>query len=429
MLLSIHLIGNVPFLSSRFLSILKGRNIQGSYAIPCAQGGIFATQPNGIQDERVSLEQPSAMQRRLSSQAQSGSKAVCVALPIGQKPIKMQADKPSDFLDILQNSSIAWINFTVSDLEKEGTEVAAKLGFSDTIVSALMKGFYSNYEDRDVELGLMVPALRIMGLEIKTYNLIILIRRNLILTIHNEGVTRFIQFSRYADTFLRKLPESMPPEDKLTNMLVRILDENNNRNFEQLREIQDQGDKMSEYLSDPKAPREKLGRNIYEMKHALIEYLNSMWRTNDVLNSLRYGDADVITDNPKVLAKIGLLIEDVNRQISLAEHMSDVLASGLEVLQSIYNNQLQMLNNRMTLAVAWLTILGTAVLVPNTLATIVSSYAGMDAPLALWYSLVLIMATVNATFLAFWWVKRRGIIPPSDSDLDSLGHSEGSQEK
>lgn len=347
-----------------------------------------------------------------------------MALPSGQKPVKLQGSNPSEFLSLLQSSSIAWINFAVTDLEKEGTDVAAKLGFSDTIVSSLLKGFYSNYEDREVELGLMVPAVRIHGLEIRTYNLIVLIRRNLILTLHNEGVTRFIQFSRYADTFLRKLPENMAPEDKLTNMLVRILDENNNRNFEQLREIQDQGDKMSEYLSDPKSPREKIGRNIYEMKHALIEYLNSMWRTNDVLNSLRYGDADVITDNAKVLTKVGLLIEDVNRQISLAEHMSDVLASGLEVLQSIYNNQLQMLNNRMTLAVAWLTILGTAVLVPNTLATVVASYGGMDAHLALWYTLVLAIATINATLLAYWWVKRRVILPRTGIEVDSLDHQE-----
>lgn len=347
-------------------------------------------------------------------------KAVCVALPIGQKPLKVYGDNPSEFRDIVQSSTIAWINFAVTDLEKDGTEIAVKLGFSDTLVSALLKGFYSNYEDRDVELGLMIPAVRIHGLDIKTFNLIILIRKNLILTMHDEAVTRFIQFSRYADTYLRKLPDSMPPEDKLTNMLVRILDENNNRNFEQLREIQDQGDRMSEVLSDPKSPREKIGRNIYEMKHALIEYLNSMWRTNDVLNSLRYGDADIITDNSKVLTKVGLLIEDVNRQISLAEHMSDVLASGLEVLQTIYNNQLQTLNNRMTLAVAWLTILGTALLVPNTIATFFGSIQGLDEKTLLWYTIITILATVNATVLAFWWVGKKVIMPRTAADTRVL---------
>ncbi len=367
---------------------------------------------------------PSGTDPAASTNAQSqqmvAPKAVCVALAPGQKPVKVYGESLSEFREVVQSCNVAWINFAVADLEKDGTEIAAKLGFSDTMVSSLLKGFYSNYEDREVELGLMIPAVRIHGLEIKSYNLIVLIRKNLILTMHNEVVTRFIQFSRYADTYLRKLPDNMAPEDKLTNMLVRILDENNNRNFEQLREIQDQGDKMSEILSDPKAPRERIGRNIYEMKHALIEYLNSMWRTNDVLNSLRYGDADVITDNPKILTKIGLLIEDVNRQISLAEHMSDVLASGLEVLQTIYNNQLQTLNNRMTLAVAWLTILGTALLVPNTIATYFGSINGLDPKVFLWYTIVIVLATINATVLAWWWVGKKVIMPRTAADTEIL---------
>ncbi|MGD1061181.1 MAG: CorA family divalent cation transporter, partial [Methanomassiliicoccales archaeon] len=303
---------------------------------------------------------------------------------------------------------------------QEGTEIAAKLGFSDTMVSTLLKGYYSNYEDRDVELGVLVPAVRITGLEVIRFNLIILIRKGLILTMHNEEVTRFVQFSRYADVFMRKLPESMPNDDKLTNMLVRLLDENNNRNFEQLRGIEEQADEMSKELADPKSPRELLGRRIYEMKHTLIAYLGNLWATLDVLNSLRYGDADILSDNPKVLAKITLLTEDVNRQISLSEHTSEVLASGLEVLQSLYNNQLQTLNNRMTLAVTWLTILGTAVLVPNTLATYVSSLGGMSDSLIFWYTTVMILATLNATALAWWWVKNRIILPKSGADTEAL---------
>ena len=43
---------------------------------------------------------------------------------------------------------------------------------------------------------------------------------------------------------------------------------------------------------------------------------------------------------------VALLGEDVQRHIQLSEHMSEVLSSGLEVTQSIYNNQLQAINNR-----------------------------------------------------------------------------------
>lgn len=333
-------------------------------------------------------------------------------------------DKPSDFLLILRDSSMAWVNFALKDLEKEGPDIAAQLGFSDSLVPALTKGYYSNYEDRDVELGIMVPAVKIVGLDVKSFNLIILIRKNMILSMHSVEVTRVVQLTRYADSYFRKFPDNMSVEDRLSNLLVRILDENNNRNFEQLREIEEQADWMSKRLADPATPRAEMGGQIYEMKHALISYLNTLWRTLDVLNSLRHGDADVITDNMKVLGKIGLLIDDVNRQISTAEHTSDVVASGLEVLQSLYNNQLQTLNNRMTLAVAWLTILGTALLVPNTIATFFGSIQGLDGKTLVWYTVVTVVATINATMLAYWWVQKKVIMPRGAADTAALAQQE-----
>jgi magnesium transporter len=107
------------------------------------------------------------------------------------------------------------------------------------------------------------------------------------------------------------------------------------------------------------------------------------------------------------------LVEDLNRQISLSEHMSEVLASGLEVLQALYNNQLQILNNRMALTITWLTVLGTAVLVPNTLATIFGFVFNLEERWLIWTLSVLTFATVGSTFLAYWWVKRWVQLPKS----------------
>ncbi len=333
-------------------------------------------------------------------------RAVGVTLPLGTKPSKIQGTNPSEFLTIVQNSTLTWINFTVKDMQREGAEIAAAFGFTDSLLPTLLSGYYANFEDRDYELGIMLPAVRIVKVDLSVFPLIILVRKSLIVTIHSEDVHRLINFQRYADVYTRKLPESMPPEDKLTLLLFRIIDENNSRNFEQLREIEEEADRLSETLVDTKTQRTLLGRNIYELKHTLITYLNTLWRTLDVVNSLRYGDADLITDNQKVLGKMGMLVEDVNQQISLSEHMSEVLASGLEVLQSIYNNQLQMLNNRMALAMTWLTILGTAVLVPNTLAT-VGGMVKLEGPTLTWYIIIMILATLEATVFAWWWVKKR----------------------
>lgn len=346
-----------------------------------------------------------------SSCGPKDARAICVSLPHKGKPVRVYGNSPSEFISTLQASSLAWVNFMVDDLQKDGTEIAVKLGFSDSLVPTLLKGYHAAFEDRETEIGIMVPAVKISKLDIQSHPLLILVRKDLIVTIHSGAIERLIQFSRYADTFMRKLPDTLDLPDRLTLMLARILDENNSHNFEHLREIEEQADDMGVLMLDPKTQRLEIGKQIYELKHALITYLNALWRTLDVLHSLRFGDAQLVSDSPKVLAQIGLLVEDVNRQIALSEHMSEVFASGLEVLQALYNNQLQVLNNRMALTITWLTVLGTAVLVPNTLATVFGSMAGLETNWLIWYTAILFLSTANATVLAYWWVKRKVQLP------------------
>jgi magnesium transporter len=74
-------------------------------------------------------------------------------------------------------------------------------------------------------------------------------------------------------------------------------------------------------------------------------------------------------------------------------------------MQSIYNNQLQNLNNRFALVTAYLTVLGTAFLVPNTIATIAGSGVMRGTMAAQWwYVPLLIGSTVIATLVSFLWV-------------------------
>jgi magnesium transporter len=342
-------------------------------------------------------------------------KAVCVALPHGGKPVKIHSRSPAELISTLRNSDISWVDFTVSDMEKEASDVAIKLGFSSSMVPVVLKGYYAALEDMNTEMGIMVPAVKVSGFSIRSFPLLILVRKDLIVTIHPPEVERLVQWSRYADSFIRKLPADMSQENKLTMMLVRILDENNSHNFEHLRDIEEQADSMSKMLADPKSPRMEIGNQIYQMKHTLITYLNTLWRTLDVLHSLRYGDAELVSEDPKMLSQLQLLVEDVNRQIGLSEHMSEVLASGLEVLQALYNNQLQILNNRMALTMTWLTILGTAVLVPNTLATIFGFVfnEALTREWLIWTLTVMTFATIGATYLAYWWVRRWAKLPTS----------------
>jgi len=340
------------------------------------------------------------------------AKAFCASLLRDGTTIKQAGRRPTDFAKLIAWSSVSWADFVVDDVVKEAEDIARSLEFSRSLIANIMNGRISGYEDYDDELGILVPAVTVEGFDVTINPLLILIKSNLVVTIHSGKVVRFERLRRYAETMMRKIPVDASQQDKVTHALIRIIDENNGRNFDHLREIESQGDKLSQSLIDVNTPREMLGPKIYDMKHALLTYLNSLWATVDVINALRYGDAELLTDDPRLLARIGALSADVNNQISLAEHLSEVLASGLEVLQSIYNNQLQILNNKMAMVTAYLAVIGTAVLVPNTLATILSNPAfNMGPQDAGWYTWLLLGSTVIATLISFWWVQKKGWLP------------------
>jgi len=329
---------------------------------------------------------------------------------------KGDAEPAKGFLEMLGGATIGWVDYYVTeaiDFEKEALTAATQLGFSYQLVSYLTSQALSTYQDFDTEMGMKIPTIQVTQLEVEPYPLLLLLRKNFILTIHPLSVDRrFVRLRRYSETILKKIPVDANAQDKLTMLLMRLVDENNDWNFEHLREIEERGDELNKLMTDYSAPRAELAPKIYQMKHALIIYLNALWDAIHVIHNLRYGDAELITDDPKLLDKLSILAEDVNRQIGLGEHMSEVLASGLEVLQSIYNNQLQVLNNRLALLMTYLTIIGTAVLIPNTLATMLSNPVFVLSPKdQIWYWPLMIGATAIGTFLTYWWVKRQGWIP------------------
>lgn len=336
----------------------------------------------------------------------------CCGISASGTAFQKEGQLSPEFLTATKDCAIVWIDTPVADVKGQAGSLAAALGFDPSLVSVLLEGYSAAYEDRTTELGLMLPAIRIEKFQVEPSPLIILLRKNLIFTIHSTETKRLERLIKYAGTFMRKIPADLPIEDKITMVLIRIIDQNNEKNFEHLRYLEEQGDELNRLLMDPQTPRTRIAPEIYEMKHGLISYLNTMWATRDVLESLRYGDAEVVTDNERLLERIGILSQEVQGQIGLAEHLSEVLASGLEVLQSIYNNQLQILNNRLALVMTFLTIVGTAVLVPNTLATILGNSAfGMVRRDLWWYIPLLVGSTVLSTWLAWWWVKSRGWLP------------------
>jgi magnesium transporter len=125
------------------------------------------------------------------------------------------------------------------------------------------------------------------------------------------------------------------------------------------------------------------------------------------------------------------MVEQVKSQIGLSEHMSEVLASGIEATQAIYNNQLTVANNQLTISnnqltilnnrlaklAAYLTIIGTALLIPNTIATILGNAVWVYGPqhLPIYLTIMLGTTLTGSTFMWFW-IRKKGLLPPIDKE-------------
>ena len=365
---------------------------------------------NKTRDKMKARQEAETKTESSSNQFNNVSPTFCVAMLKNGSTVKIEG-KAEEFLQTIKDADFAWINVQVDDLKEDGSKIASMLGFTPAIIHELVEQRFSGYDDHTAELGLLLPAVKVRELEVEINKLIILMKNNLIVTIHGEHVTRLVKFARYAVTFFKKVPKNLDDVDKISLVLIRILDENNEKNFDGIRAIQEQGEQISKYLIETTGFRQQLGTDIYKMKHALITYLEALWASLDVIHYLRYGDAELITDDPIILQKVGMLSTDLTRQISISEQMSTVLASGLEVLQSIYNNQLQMLNNRLALVVVWLTVLGTVVLVPNTLATIFSIGTFSEKIGETSIIWIIVASTITSGIMAYWYGKRLLIGP------------------
>lgn len=337
----------------------------------------------------------------------------CVGMFPSGKTFKQDAESPAPFLDVMNRSVVAWVDYITDDPARDIPAVAAQMGFSEAFIASLSGDPQLNYQDFDDAMWMRFPSIQIRGTNVTAHPLVVLIRKNFVFTVHVSLVDkRFIRLRRYSDTILKKIPIDGLPEDKLTILVARIIDANNDSNARHLRVIEELGDDLNQTMMDPSTDRSRIGPKIYEMKHALIVYMNALWETIDVLHALRAGDAELITNDETLLNMISVMIDEIKGQIGLAEHMSDVLASGLEVMQSIYNNQLQTTNNKLAMVVAYLTIIGTALLVPNTIATMLGDAVfNIGPPDMIWYAPLMFFGTIGAAVLSWWWVKKIGLLP------------------
>ena len=147
------------------------------------------------------------------------------------------------------------------------------------------------------------------------------------------------------------------------------------------------------------------------MKRSLLSFLNAVWATHDTVRNLKYGDPDMLTDDDDILEKFEVILATLDRQIQMAENVMEVISTGITVIQTESTNQL-------TKLIVWLTVAATAVLVPNTLATIFG-IPGLELSYV-WVIPVLIFATALSSIITFRWTKQYRILPFGSSRLKRI---------
>jgi magnesium transporter len=64
------------------------------------------------------------------------------------------------------------------------------------------------------------------------------------------------------------------------------------------------------------------------------------------------------------------------------------------------------------MVVAYLTIIGTALLIPNTIATMLGDAVFNIGPEDMvWYAPLMFFGTVGGVVVSWWWVKKVGLLP------------------
>ncbi len=107
-----------------------------------------------------------------------------------------------DFFPLIEQASIAWVDVKVEDFEKEILEAGLKFGYSDLMIKQLLTRlgdgtrFLGSYEDYNNQMGLLLPAINVRGADITIYPVIILLKRNLLMTIRSNQTHVFRNLHR-----------------------------------------------------------------------------------------------------------------------------------------------------------------------------------------------------------------------------------------
>ncbi|SHO46183.1 putative CorA-like Mg2+ transporter protein [Nitrosotalea sinensis] len=325
-------------------------------------------------------------------------KAISVAGMQEGVPFKKPAVELDELPAITSSGHLTWIECVVDNIIEETPKILNKLSISMD-PSVLLSGYVSSYEDRGDMLGLMIPFVVPGNNTTLTAPILIFMKKDLIVTIHDDYGGKIARLYNYAPTVLRKLPKEADSwADRQTILLARIIDEISEANFSILRLIVERAEQFEIDLAGSRQVTRDISLELSSMKTSLLTFLNAIWASYDTVHNLKYGDADLVSDDEVILAKFEVILGRLDRQIQMSENVMQMVATGANVVQTE-------VTNKVTILIIWWTVAGTAELVPNTIATVFGLYPNHET--VFWPIVATVVGSAAvATAVAYFYVRK-----------------------
>jgi len=326
-------------------------------------------------------------------------------------PYKKESIQLEEAAQTLSIGNLTWIECVVDDIVTEAPKILEKLDIKMD-PKVLLSGYVSAYEDIGDTLGIMLPFIVTGDSRTQTSPVLIFMKKDLIVTIHDDYGGKITKLYNYSTSLMRKLPKE--PEhwaDRQTILLFRLMDEVRETNFSSLRTIVEQAEQLEIDLAGPRQVERDVGFEISNMKRSLLPFLNAVWATHDTVRNVKFGDPDMLTDDDDILEKFEVILGRLDRQIQMAENVMDIISTGVTIIQTETSNKL-------TKLIVWLTVVATAVLVPNTVATI---FGIPDLHISWsWIAPILIISTLISAIVTYRWTKQFSVNPFGSKKFKNL---------
>ena len=317
-------------------------------------------------------------------------------------PFKKESVALDEAAKTISVGNLTWIECVVDDIVDETPKILEKLNIKMD-PKVLLSGYVTAYEDVGDTLGIMLPFIVTGDSRTQTSPILIFMKKDLIVTIHDDYGGKITKLYNYSNSLMRKLPKE-PDQwaDRQTILLFRLMDEVSETNFSSLRTIVEQAEQLEIDLAGSRQSDRDVGYELSNMKRSLLTFLNAVWATHDTVRNVKFGDPDMLTDDDDILEKFEVILGRLDRQIQMAENVMEVISTGVTIIQTETSNKL-------TKLIVWLTVAATAVLVPNTIATI---FGIPDLQISwTWVIPILAASTFISVIITYRWTKQWRVNP------------------